>query len=191
MNHIRKSLIRHKIAVVLFLAVLATIPAYGQTVNCPNGCTIVVTPDSQPQQTQTGTGGQQYGPSLGGFNLGGAIQNGLQAIQNFFTGLEGSSIPSNNYVNKTGIQNATGAGFDIIGDLFKTGFDTSTFIADLINSFELFHVSFWIVTVISMVVTMVLIIRSGEEVIKRILLVLAIVAGILAVLWLLFVYLNL
>ena len=174
---------------IVSLFFLSSFPAFAQTVNCQTGCTVTVTPNPVTQPSVSNT--YISGPNIGGYDLGAAIQNGLQQLANFFTGLEGTSIPQNNIVSTNGIQNATGAGFNVIGDLFKTGFDASTFVADLINSFELFHVSFWIVTIISIAITFFFIIRTGEDVIKRILIVLAIVTMILALLWFIFVYLNL
>lgn len=186
-----KTMRRSAIILIPLILIILIPPVYAQTVNCPSGCTITVTPDQQAQQQSSGSTLQSSSPTIGGFNLGSAIQGALQALQNFFTGIEGNSIPDNSYVDKTGVQNATGAGFNVIGDMFKTGFDASKFVADLINSFKLFHVSFWIIMIISMAITFYLIIRSGEDIVKRIIIAFLSVTAILALLWFVFSYLNL
>lgn len=192
MNNIRT-------VIILYYCILifTMLPAYGQTVNCPNGCTVVVTPGQQ-----SGSQYQQYpsnsisnslsssAPTIAGINLGNVTSSIIKQIQNFIVGIEGNSIPQNNYVNGTGVQQATNSGFNVITDIFKTGFDASQFVADLINSFELFHISFWIVALVSMGITIFFIARSGENVLKRILILLVIFAVILGVLWLVKIIFN-
>ena len=174
---------------LIFVAMI--LPAYGQTVNCQYGCMVTVTPNPSPSTQATSNSLSSSAPTIGGINLGDIASQVLQAIQNLITTLEGQSIPQNNYVNTTGIQKATGSGFNVINDLFKAGFDTSQFVTDLIDSFQLFHISFWIVALISIGITIFLIVKTGENIIKKIAVLLVIVTIILAVLWLIATLLHL
>lgn len=181
---------KYQIFVIILLVFSTCNTAYAQTYNCPTGCIVTVTPQQTITQTPSTNTLGSSSPTVGGFNLGDGISGVLQQIENFFTGTEGTAIPQNNYVNTTGIQKATGSGFNIINDLFKAGFDTGQFMTDLINSFKPFHPSFWIVAIISMLITIFVIIKVGEDVLKRIFIVLGILAIILAILWLIATWLN-
>lgn len=176
--------------VVSIMLILATPEVFAQNVNCPNGCSISINQNPSPITT-TPTNSLPSGPTINGVNVKSGTDWLIQQIETFFHNMEGTAIPDNPYVNPTGIQNATTSGFKVVNDLSNAGYDTSQLVTDLINSFKPFHISFWIVLLISTGITIVLIVKAGEGIIKRMAYLGAIVGGLLVVLLFLHIYINL
>jgi len=177
-----------KILLSVSILLIVTVPnVFADKYNCPNGCSVTI--QQNPPSITTSTA-PTTGPTINGVPIKSSTDWILQQIQNFFQNIEGTAIPSNPYVNPNGIQNATSSGFKIVNDLSNAGYDTSQFVTDLINSFKPFHISFWIVLLISTAITLVIIVKMGEGVIKRIAYLGAIVGGLLVVLLFLHIYMN-
>lgn len=175
------------------ILLIVTIPeVFADTYNCPNGCSVVIQQNAQPTITTQTTPATitQSGPTINGINLKSGTDWLINQIETFFHNIEGTAIPNNPYVNPTGIQNATTSGFKIVNDLSNAGYDTSQFVTDLINSFKPFHISFWIVLLISTAITIVIILKAGEGILRRMAYLGAAVGAILLIFLFLHIYTN-
>lgn len=175
---------------VSILLVLATPQVFAQTVNCPNGCSVVVNQNPTPPIITTGPNAGPVGPTINGVNIKDSTDWILQQIQKFLQNIIGTGIPNNPYVNTGSVQNATSSGFRVVNDLSNAGYDTSQFVTDLLNSFKPFHISFWIIFLISTVITIVIIVKAGEGIIKRLAYLAAIAGAILLIMLFLHIYMN-
>ena len=181
-----------KMLLAVSILLIVTIPdVFADTYNGPNGCSISINQNPSTVTTTTAQNNVQVGPTINGINLKSGTDWLVQQVENFFHNMEGTAIPENPYVSTTGIQNATSSGFRVVNDLSNAGYDTSQFVTDLINSFKPFHISFWIVLLISTAITVVVIVKAGEGIIKRLAYLGAIVGGLLVVLLFLHIYVNL
>lgn len=177
---------------VSILLILGIPEVFADTYNCPYGCSVAINQNPPPPVSvqTTPAPSVQTGPTINGINLKSITDGLINQIQTFFNNIEGTAIPNNPYVNPSGIQNATSSGFKIVNDLSNAGYDTSQFVTDLINSFKPFHISFWIVLLISTAITIVIILKAGEGIIRRMAYLGAIVAVILLIFLFLHIYLN-
>lgn len=182
-----------KMLLATSILLITVIPdAFADTYNCPYGCNIAIQQNPPPPVSvqTTPSPSEQSGPTVNGVNIKTGTDWLLNQIETFFHNIEGTAIPNNPYVNPTGVQNATSSGFKIVNDLSNAGYDTSQFVTDLINSFKPFHISFWIVLLISTVITIAIIVKTGEGIIKRMAYLGAIVGAILLIFLFLHIYMN-
>lgn len=104
-----------------------------------------------------------------------SVQNGINWL------LKTTISPNNPTVNSTGLISATNSTFKAVNNLGNAGYNIAQAIASFVNSFYGIHISFWAILAISFIISLVFIVKNGEGMLKKTLILIIVIIAIVII----------